>query len=102
MALRKGNPVVVMPFQSTRMIGHNQATGLFDRRTMRHSANTPFLLPFLLPLLLMCSSGDDPFDFDDLGDGLKGLFVGNSLTWANDLPALVQTVAEANLLYGRR
>jgi hypothetical protein len=32
---------------------------------------------------------------ENLGDGLKVLFVGNSLTWSNDLPALVQTVAEA-------
>jgi hypothetical protein len=63
---------------------------------MRHSSIPLFLVPLLLPLLLMCSSGDDdPFSLDDLGDGLKVLFIGNSLTGFNDLPALVRTVAEA-------
>lgn len=44
------------------------------------------------------TSASDPFQPGDvqLGDeGLRVLFVGNSLTYFNNLPALVQTIAEA-------
>ena len=50
----------------------------------------------LLLVFLGCGSCNaDPLGLDDLGEGLRVLFIGNSLTYANDLPAIVGTMAEA-------
>lgn len=63
---------------------------------MRHSAFTLWLIPLILPILMVCSPGeDDPTGLGDLGGGMKVLFIGNSLTYANDLPAMVQVIGEA-------
>jgi hypothetical protein len=63
---------------------------------MRHSAFTLWLIPLILPLVVVCSPGArDPMGLGDLGDGMKVLFIGNSLTYANDLPEMVQIVGEA-------
>jgi hypothetical protein len=55
-------------------------------------------LLFWLTILLVSACGSasrDPTGLGDLGDGLKVLFVGNSLTYFNDLPQMVQVVGEA-------
>jgi hypothetical protein len=63
---------------------------------MRHSAFTLWLVPLILPLVMVCSSQPhDPTGLGDLGDGVKVLFIGNSLTYSNDLPQMVQIVGEA-------
>lgn len=63
---------------------------------MRHSSWAIWLFPLILPLVLVCSPDTrGPMELDDLGDGMKVLFIGNSLTAFNDLPALVQIVGEA-------
>lgn len=63
---------------------------------MRHSAFTLWLIPLILPLVMVCSSEPhDPIGLGDLGDGMKVLFIGNSLTYSNDLPLMVQIVGEA-------
>ena len=63
---------------------------------MRHSSFTLWLFPLILPLVLVCSPGTgEPVGVGDLGDGLKVLFIGNSLTAFNDLPQRVQVVGEA-------
>lgn len=63
---------------------------------MRHSSFALWLFPLIFPLLMVCSpSDDDPLGLDDLGDGKKVLFIGNSLTEFNDLPRMVQTIGEA-------
>lgn len=63
---------------------------------MRHSAFTLWLIPLVLPLVMVCSpEARDPMGLDDLGDGLKVLFVGNTLTSTNNLPQMVQTIGEA-------
>jgi len=63
---------------------------------MRHSAFTLWLVPLLLPILMVCSPDEgDPTGLADLGDGMKVLFIGNSLTYTNDLPAMVQVIGEA-------
>ncbi len=50
----------------------------------------------LLPVFLGCGSCNaDPLGLDDLGEGLRVLFIGNSLTYVNNLPAIVGTMAEA-------
>jgi hypothetical protein len=49
------------------------------------------LLPFLLLGLLSCGSSGPP----DLGDGLSILFVGNSLTYTENIPALVEGLGHA-------
>ena len=53
----------------------------------------PATLSLALGLLLACSSG--PTDVELADAELRVLFVGNSLTYFNDLPLMVQTVAEA-------
>jgi hypothetical protein len=53
------------------------------------------LIPLLVPFLLVCNGDSDPLGIENLGDGLKVLMIGNSLTWYNDLPGMVQTVGEA-------
>lgn len=53
------------------------------------------LIVVFVPFLLVCSGDSDPFGIESLGDGLKVLMIGNSLTWYNDLPGMVQTVGEA-------
>jgi len=63
---------------------------------MRHSAFTLWLIPLLLPLVILCSpEAHDPLGLRELGDGMKVLFIGNSLTYSNDLPRMVQIVGEA-------
>lgn len=63
---------------------------------MRHSAFTLWLVPLILPLVMVCSpQTHDPTGLGDLGDGMKVLFIGNSLTYSNELPQMVQIVAEA-------
>lgn len=53
-------------------------------------------LPHLLAVLLAAScSGEEPTAPTFQGEGLRILFVGNSLTYANDLPGTVRTVAAA-------
>lgn len=48
---------------------------------------------FTLPLLLLlCFTGTNAFA--DKGDTLRLLFIGNSLTYTNDLPALVKEIGE--------
>jgi hypothetical protein len=49
------------------------------------------LLPLLLLGLLSCGSSGPP----DLGDGLSVLFIGNSLTYTDDIPARVDGLARA-------
>ena len=55
----------------------------------------PFLLALALLLPLGCNS--DPVDLvEDLPDAeMRVLFIGNSLTYTNNLPDIVQTIAEA-------
>ena len=63
---------------------------------MRHSFVTLWLLPLVLPLVLVCSPGPtEPTGLGELGDGMKVLFIGNSLTAFNDLPRMVQIVGES-------
>lgn len=62
---------------------------------MRRTVLRTLLIALFLPFLLVCSGDSDPFGVDNLGDGLKVLMIGNSLTWYNDLPGMVQTVGEA-------
>jgi hypothetical protein len=49
------------------------------------------LLPLLLLGLLSCGSSGPP----DLGDGLSILFIGNSLTYTENVPALVEGLGHA-------
>jgi hypothetical protein len=64
---------------------------------MRHSSFTLWLIPLILPILMVCSpkEGDHPTGLGDLGEGMKVLFIGNSLTYTNDLPTMVQVIGEA-------
>ena len=60
-------------------------------RTVRALCRTSPLLA-----LMGCGvTGPDPIDLGDLGEGLRVLFIGNSLTYTNNLPGLVNTMAEA-------
>lgn len=64
------------------------------RTTSRSRRPASLLLLLLLPLLL--GSCRDPAGPGHIGDAeVRALFLGNSLTLANDLPALVRTIAEA-------
>lgn len=64
---------------------------------MRHSAFTLWLIPLILPLVMVCSPEvHDPTGLGDLGNGMKVLFIGNSLTYANNLPQMVQIIGEAS------
>jgi hypothetical protein len=60
-------------------------SGLEDRRLRG-------LLPLLLLGLLSCGSSSGP---PDLGESLSVLFVGNSLTYTENLPALVEGLSRA-------
>lgn len=63
---------------------------------MRFSVHRRWLILLILPWVTVCGlDGSDPVSLGDLGDGMKVLFIGNSLTYANDLPGMVQTVGEA-------
>lgn len=63
---------------------------------MRHSSFTLWLFPLVFPLVLVCSPGPaEPTGLGDLGDGMKVLFIGNSLTAFNDLPRMVQVIGES-------
>ena len=63
---------------------------------MRHSSFTLWLFPLIFPLVLVCSPAPrDPLGLEDLGEGMKVLFIGNSLTEFNNLPQMVQIVGEA-------
>ena len=45
---------------------------------------------------MVCSpEARDPLGLGDLGEGMKVLFIGNGLTYSNQLPDLVQGVGEA-------
>jgi hypothetical protein len=59
-------------------------------RTVRN-----LFLGVLLVIPLGCNLGSGPTEPDELGEGLRVLFIGNSLTYTNNLPAIVNTVAEA-------
>lgn len=55
---------------------------------------------------MVCSPAPkDPLGLEDLGEGMKVLFIGNSLTEFNNLPQMVQIVgeaaAQANAEFGR-
>jgi hypothetical protein len=57
------------------------------------------ILTFLLPALLACGGGlaevpNEPPD--EQVESLRVLFIGNSLTYGNDLPAIVQALADAS------
>ena len=63
---------------------------------MRHSSFTLWLFPLVFPLVLVCSHAPkDLTGLGDLGQGMKVLFIGNSLTEFNNLPQMVQIVGEA-------
>ena len=63
---------------------------------MRHSSLAIWLFPLVFPLVLVCSpSTMAPTGLEDLGDGMKVLFIGNSLTEFNNLPQMVQVIGEA-------
>jgi hypothetical protein len=63
---------------------------------MRHSSFTLWLFPLVFPLILVCSpTTESPTGLGDLGDGMKVLFIGNSLTGFNSLPHMVQVIGEA-------
>lgn len=63
---------------------------------MRHSAWPLWLFPLVFPLVMVCSpSPGTPTGMGDLGQGMKVLFIGNSLTAFNNLPERVQIIAEA-------
>ena len=49
-----------------------------------------------LALLALVSCGSSPTEPEPPPGALRVLFVGNSLTYTNDLPAMVQKIAEAN------
>jgi hypothetical protein len=66
---------------------------------MRHSSFALWLFPLVFPLVLVCSPtsmiSTGPEDLGNLGEGMKVLFIGNSLTQFNNLPQMVQVVGEA-------
>jgi hypothetical protein len=63
---------------------------------MRHSSWSLWLFPFVFPLVLVCSpASQGPTGLGDLGEGMKVLFIGNSLTEYNGLPQMVQVIGEA-------
>jgi hypothetical protein len=67
-----------------------------SKEIMRHSSWTLWLFPLVFPLVMVCSpASQSPTELDDLGNGMKVLFIGNSLTEVNDLPTMVQVIGEA-------
>jgi hypothetical protein len=69
-----------------------------QRHRPRGPRSYPWVLLFAANVFLLgCNSNPAEVDDDPLPDAdIRVLFIGNSLTYANDLPAMVQTIAEAS------